>query len=259
MPLVSGALDNPNISYEEEDPMAETLLTNLPLDALVPLGAGHRTEPLLQQTGYTGGLANDTGTPLFELLPEGYVPALEAKRTQVEVLGSSKEVTAYNSRAATGAQNEAKREATLFCRRGLRRLARARLAGVTVPTIPARARDTRALPALLAHAGQIVVALEQAKPALDATTGKGTAELIEAGKAVLAALRQADDVQEKTRFADLPQAVREFYAAKGALYIGLKTINEAAHELYADDPVAAARFNLRILYRRASRTEPTPA
>jgi len=47
---------------------------------------------------------------------------------------------------------------------------------------------------------------------------------------------------------------------KGTLYTALKVVNDAGHELYADNATAAARYNLSILQRRAGKkTVETPA
>jgi hypothetical protein len=56
--------------------------------------------------------------------------------------------------------------------------------------------------------------------------------------------------------------VANFYARKAELYIGLKIINDAGHELYAHDAASSSRFNLSLLYRRGvsgtSAPAPTP-
>jgi hypothetical protein len=81
--------------------------------------------------------------------------------------------------------------------------------------------------------------------------GPGIEPLLEQGRALQAALAAADATQEQARLAALPDKVRDHFAAKGALYLGLKILNDAARELHADDAAAAARFNLKILYRKA--------
>jgi hypothetical protein len=63
------------------------------------------------------------------------------------------------------------------------------------------------------------------------------------------ALQQADAAQEQTRAAYLPASVTAFYARKGELYLGLKVINDAGHELHAGDLQAAAKYNLSLLHR----------
>lgn len=81
-------------------------------------------------------------------------------------------------------------------------------------------------------------------------------QLLDEAKAALAALSQADTEQEVARLASLPAAVREFYATKGLLYVGLKIINDAGQELHAEDPGAAGVYNLSILHRRAGKKKP---
>ena len=91
--------------------------------------------------------------------------------------------------------------------------------------------------------------------------GKGGEDLIKEGKGLSVALKTADADQEIKRFASLPSSVKDFYAQKGTLYIALKTINDAGHELHARDSDVAGRFNLSILYRRGVKrtAEPAPA
>jgi hypothetical protein len=63
-------------------------------------------------------------------------------------------------------------------------------------------------------------------------------------------LTGVDVEHERKRLSDLPDAVRDFSAAKGKLLIGLEVVNDAGHELHAGDSTAAGRYNLKILYRR---------
>ena len=83
--------------------------------------------------------------------------------------------------------------------------------------------------------------------------GAGLDELLAEGKALMASLGAADAKQEQKRLKELPDAVRRFYQNKGELYVGLKVVNDAGHELHADDAEAASRYNLSILYRRAAK------
>jgi hypothetical protein len=67
-------------------------------------------------------------------------------------------------------------------------------------------------------------------------------------------------MREQTRAATVPAAVDDFNAKKGLLYMGLKIIIHAGHELYARDRKKAANYNLSILNGRStqSTTEPIP-
>ena len=96
--------------------------------------------------------------------------------------------------------------------------------------------------------GEMAAALENS---LEAMGGKSAKALLTEGVGLREQLTSVDAEQERKRLADLPDAVREFCAAKGTLLVGLKVVNDAGHELHAGDPAAASRYNLRILHRRA--------
>ena len=83
--------------------------------------------------------------------------------------------------------------------------------------------------------------------------GKDAQKLLDEGKAIATALKTADAQQEVKRFNELPASVQEFLAKKGTLYTALKVINDAGHELFADNSTQAARYNLSILHRRTTR------
>ena len=91
---------------------------------------------------------------------------------------------------------------------------------------------------------------------LSAMPGKGAQALLDEGKAISAQLSTADAQQDVKRLRDLPSALQSFYEQKGLLYLALKAINDAGHELYADDANGASLFNLHILHRRSSRNRP---
>ncbi len=80
-----------------------------------------------------------------------------------------------------------------------------------------------------------------------ARMGKKPQALLDEGVRLHAALSTADADQEVKRLSTLPAKVRDYYAAKGTLYVGLKVINDAGHELHAGDADAAGRYNLKIL------------
>lgn len=74
----------------------------------------------------------------------------------------------------------------------------------------------------------------------------------------LADLETADAAQEAS-LSSLPPATREFSEKKGRLYYAVKDLNDAGRSLYADDVEKAARYNLRILYRRGGAKKATAA
>jgi hypothetical protein len=70
-------------------------------------------------------------------------------------------------------------------------------------------------------------------------------------EASVSALEQSDATQEAA-LARLPNSTRAFCEAKGRLYFLVKDINDAGHALHADDLEAAAKYNLKLLYRRGT-------
>ena len=62
------------------------------------------------------------------------------------------------------------------------------------------------------------------------------------------ALEQSSGAQEAT-IAQLPASTRAFCESKGHLYVAIKDINSADQALHAGDLEAAARYNLKLLYR----------
>jgi hypothetical protein len=76
----------------------------------------------------------------------------------------------------------------------------------------------------------------------------------------LSALETASGAQEAA-IASLPDNTRAFCEAKGRLYFILKDIINAARALHNKEPEAAAKYNLKLLYRRGGKgkAEPVPA
>jgi hypothetical protein len=89
--------------------------------------------------------------------------------------------------------------------------------------------------------------------------GKGIDKLIEEGRNLARELKSADAIQEVKRAKTLSEKMQEFYYQKGLLFIGLKRINDAGHELHRGDPTASAKYNLSILYRHAGKRKPDAA
>jgi hypothetical protein len=214
---------------------------------LVALGARHRADRLATQAGYTLGLADEAGEALAGLLEPGFVEHVRGALQRVQAASADRAVIEAESKDATAAQNEALREAKLWRRKLVARGTRARRAGARVPDGLTGITRASTVAAVLKQVGDMLGLASECRDRL----GPGIEPLLEQGRALHAALAAADATQEQTRLAALPDKVREHFAAKGELYLGLKIINDAARELHADDAVAAARFNLKILYRKA--------
>ena len=70
---------------------------------------------------------------------------------------------------------------------------------------------------------------------------------------------EADTGAQEAGIASLPDSNRAFCEAKGRLYFLIKDIISAARALHAAEPEAAAKHNLKVLYRRGSKKEKTEA
>jgi len=236
------------------------MITNQPQAQLAAIGARHRAAHLVQQAGYTLGIAALAGTPLAGLLPANFLAEAARVRDDVDKLRQDKTAMTAEARQATGTQNSAVREVKDWRRTVVSRCLRAVHAGLAMPDELTQMGNQRTVPDVLEALSKTIRLLKENAAAL-ATIGPDVAPLIESGSKLYQALDQADNTQEQTRSAQLPAAAIAFNAKKGELYAALKIINEAGHELFTKDPEASARYNLSLLYRRghaAAAPEPTP-
>jgi hypothetical protein len=83
--------------------------------------------------------------------------------------------------------------------------------------------------------------------------------LVGAGKDFQASLEtklrafETDSGAQEAAIASLPDNNRTFCEAKGRLYFLLKDIINAARALHNKEPEAAAKYNLKVLYRRGGK------
>jgi hypothetical protein len=236
------------------------MLTSLTKDELVALGARHRAGYLIEQAGYTLGIAAKEGDAMKDLLPEGFMEEVQAVLAKVGAARQDKALLAEESKEATQRQNVAAGEAKVWRRKVSKRALRGKRLGAGIPDALIHIGRVRSNPEL---AGQVDVMVKLLEENLAKLPGKGLDDLVTEGKDLSQALKAADAEQEVKRFDALPGAVKDFYAQKGTLYIALKAINDAGHELHARDADVAGRFNLSILYRRGVRraapeTAPAP-
>jgi hypothetical protein len=81
-------------------------------------------------------------------------------------------------------------------------------------------------------------------------------------EAKVRALEASSGAQEAA-IASLPDNRRSFCESKGRLYFAIKDINSAGQALHSGDLEAAAKYNLKVLYRRgkgkAATDPPAPA
>lgn len=217
------------------------MITTLPQDELLELGTRHRADYLVEQAGYTLGLAAQDGAPLAALLPKGYLAEMKEAQAKLSAALKDKALTAEESKNATGAQNQAFAKAKVWRRKVMYRCRRAARMGTKMPEELTRPADARSVPALSGQLDRMVKLLE---------SSGGDAALVKEGAALTVALKTADAAQELKRLKELPDAVKGFYLQKGTLYVGLKVINDAGRELHAESPQEASVYNLDILLKR---------
>jgi len=227
------------------------VITNHPTNDLAKTGARHRAGYLVQQAGYTLGIAAADGAALSALLPPNYLDQVAQARNDVDRARQDKVNMESESKHATNAQNTQVRAAKVWLRKAVKRSQRAQRQGATVAAELTQIGRTQTVPAVLQQVSKVLALLASHAAELD-SLGPATQPLIDEGQQLYDTLQQVDADQEQTRAAALPASVVAFYARKGELYLGLKVINDAGHELHAHDPQAAAKYNLSILYRHSS-------
>jgi hypothetical protein len=230
--------------------------TMLDTAKLVAIGQRFRTPYLLQQAGYTLGLAMAEGPPLVALLPAGYLEMATHLRDDVQKSLQDRTVSAVDAKQATATEQQQMRAATIWARKVGKRCQSAQHLGIGVPTELTRQSSPATVPGMLDQMNRTLALLAEQAAAMD-TALPATQPLIDEGQALYQDLQQADSAQERARSADLPTAVADFLAKKGSLYSALKVINNAGQELYAHDLNAAARYNMSILHRRFTGAEAT--
>jgi hypothetical protein len=224
-------------------------ITSLSEAELVEIGRDKRAPQLLQQAGYTIPLAQSYGDALAKLMAPGLLDKVIKARDGLAAAFEDKTIMTAEAKLATGSQNMAMRSVKEWGKRAVARAEAAILAGAILPTQLTEIPNARAVPARVAQAQRLLGLLAEHAATMD-KVGAPTTPLVEEGRALCDALLAADGSQEHARAAKLPIAVAGFYARKAELYIGLKMINQAGHELFAHDPASSSRFNLSLLYSR---------
>ncbi|UJR82872.1 hypothetical protein [Sandaracinus amylolyticus] len=234
------------------------MITTLSRDELIAQGAGLRSAYLVQQAGYTLGVAALDEAGIEAIVGDrSLLEDVATAKTQVETARADRALIAEEAKAHTVGQNEQVREAKIWRRKIAARASRVRRQGkIAVPESLTRIGRTTSVAALLAQLATMIAHVEEHQADLGGATVR---PLLEEGRRVHAALADADQAQETSRSAALPVKVADFYAAKGLLYVGLKIIHDAGRELHADDVLRAAQYNLNILHRNRARAKPEPA
>ncbi|MDI6739358.1 MAG: hypothetical protein QME74_03230 [Candidatus Edwardsbacteria bacterium] len=221
-------------------------------DQLIETGSRLRGSYLGEQYGYTNGVAASDGAALTAVLPQGMLSDTKIVAEQVASCMKDKALLAAEAKDATRVQNVSLQQAKVWRRKVAMRAMSARRLGASLPDGLCRITQVKLVPAMVQQMETMGKLLEANSKKL---AGTDIAKLITDGKSILAGLKTADADQEVKRLKALPDAVREFYAAKGTLYVCLKSINDAGQSLHADKPELAHRYNLSILHRHAGKKQ----
>ena len=226
------------------------MITEISREKLIEVGSRFRADYLVDQAGYTLGIAALDGKALEGLLPGGFMDDVRAALENVGSARKDKALMKAESEEATQVQNESFKQAKIWRRKVAKRAKNAAEMGKSIPDGLIKISHARTVPALQGQIAEMVKLFEANIPNLH---GQGLDKLLEEGKRLETGLREKDTAQEVKRFKSLPDSVAEFYYQKGLLYTGLKIIDNGGHELHSDEAGAAAKYNLDILNRHRGR------
>jgi len=229
------------------------MITTIGHNELVAIGARHRADYLVEQAGYTLGRAAVDGKPLADLLREGYIEEVTAALAAVSAAQQDHALTAAESKEASEETNKAVQQAKVVRRKISRRAAGARRMGQSVPDALIIVPAVKNVAELLGDLNERIKLLESVKASMP---GAATDALLNEAQQARADLQASGATRDIKRHSELPDALQRYYEQKAILYIGLKVINDAGHELHAGDPEAASRYNLGILYRNSGHRKP---
>ena len=226
------------------------MITEISKEKLIEVGIRFRANYLVDQAGYTLGIAALDGKALYELLPDGFGGEVKDVLKKVDEARKDKALMEAESKEATKVQNNAFKQAKVWRRRVAKRAKNAFEMGKSIPDGLMVTSYARTIPALQGQIAEMVKLLEAN---LSNLHGAGLDKLLEEGKKLEAELMEKDAAQEVKRLKELPDKVREFYFQKGLLYTGLKIVNNAGHELHSEAPALAAKYNMAILHRHGGK------
>jgi hypothetical protein len=233
------------------------MLTKVSKTDLALAGAPFRSQYLIQQALYTISIAHGDGDALSGLLPKGFLEAAEKCTHEVDRSRQDKDNAAAEAKLTTTQQDANVRLLKVWRRRVASRASRAMRLGEDIPVELTLIGRAKSVTEVLEDASTKTRLLTENKAKLESATGAGVQALLEEGQALYQALSDADVVQEAKRLAALPTSVQDYFAKKGELYMAVKAINDAGRELHADEPAHLAKYNLRILHRRAGTRAPS--
>jgi len=214
------------------------MFSNISREKLVEMGSRFRGSYLLEQAGYTLGIAARDGKAIEDLLPENFLNEVQDLVEKVRCAMQDKEVMKEEAKEATQKQNCALEKAKVWRRKVVRRALRASRLGEEIPEELLSIGRTNRIPEIQ---GQIEVMMRLLEENISKMHGKGIDVLLKEGKEILNDFRSADVEQEVKRLRSLPDSVQDFYEKKGLLYLGIKVINDTGHEFFADNSEMASK------------------
>jgi hypothetical protein len=233
------------------------MITTLPADDLILIGARYRGADLVHQAAYTLHLAR-AEAGLDQYLPEGVFEEVETSTERVEKALRDPALVEREKKDSSLGVGVVIRAVKVWRRRLLRITEGAAMAHPQIPQVLRKAGRIGSDASHLARS--LISRLEQLKELRSALAPFGLRpEFVQEGERLLKELLVFKPQDESQRLKALPDGLREFYRDKGALYLGLKLITTAGQAQHADDLEKAARFNLNTLYRAmrtASDTHP---
>jgi hypothetical protein len=229
------------------------MISEMGREDLLGLGARFRGVHLVEQATYTLELASQDEMALDRLLPAGYVD--EVRRVVKSVLSamSFPDVAAGEAREVAEASSRELRAARSWRRRVARRAIRARALGRDVPDVLSRVSEVDSAAAIATQVSSMVTWMETNAALLP---GGDIQSLAKEGKALAMKLGNGKTSELATRLAQLSATDQRFCEEKGALFVGLRVINDAAHELHAGNRESASRYDLSILRQRIASGRP---
>jgi hypothetical protein len=226
------------------------MITKMAKDDVIAIGMRNRAGYLVEQYGYTVGLAREDGAALAGLLPRGYLEEVTACRDRVRDAMKEKALMAEESKSSTAGVNAVLRRAKEWRRTAVHRAKFAKRSGHDIPAGLTRLDRLESVPQVATSINTMVKWVEAN---MDAMPGEDVKDFIREGRDLYEEIHAIDAAQELKRAKGVSDSFREFYHQKGLLYIGIKGINDLGRALHRGNPASAARYNMSILYRHAAK------
>jgi hypothetical protein len=217
---------------------------------VVVMGARFRAGYLIEQFGYTMGLAQLDGDTIARHMPAGFMDRFQGHADAVSAARQNRTLLAAESKDSTQSVTDAVRLAKEWRRKVTAMGKKSAAFDNDVPDILTVMSKAKTVPEVIAQMEAMVKMLAARK---DNLVCAELGDYIAEGESIVRTLKTADANQEVTHSKHLTDAVAEFYYQKGMLFQALKAVNEAGHELHYKHPVDSAKYNMSILYRHVGR------